>query len=359
MRKKEVSSESRALQELSLLHRITESISGNLDLDGVLKEIVEMVVEVVRGDACLLYLLDDAQNELVLRASGKPHPKLIGRIRLEVGEGITGWVAREKRTVAIARDAENDPRFTCFRSLPEDRYQAFLSAPVTCRKQVIGVINVQHRQPHAHTKGEIALLTTIGQQVGYAIESARLYQEMKKKALQIDTLTRVSHTIASNRYIEEILQLIVTMTAEMMHSKICSIMILDPETSELKIMATQSLSAEYRRKANVKLGESISGRVLQERRPMAVPDVTHDPLYRFPELAREEGLVSLLSVPMLMKNRGIGVINVYTASAHHFTQEEIHLLQAVANQAASAIENTHLMAQTQAPLAASAPTDTR
>ncbi len=336
----------RAVRELTLLHRITESISGNLDLDGVLRCIVEMVAEVVRGDACLIYLLDEAKNELVLRASGRPHPKLIGRIRLEVGEGITGWVARERRTVAIARDAENDPRFTCFRSLPEDRYQAFLSAPVTCRNQVIGVINVQHREPHVHTDGEVALLTTIGQQVGYAIENARLYEEMRKKALQIETLTRVSHTIASSRYIEEILQLIVTMTAEMMNSKICSIMILDEESGALKIAATQSLSEAYCRKANVKVGESISGRVLQALQPMAIPDVTRDPTYGFPELAKAEGLVSLLSVPMQIKNRGIGVINLYTASEHHFTQEEIHLLQAVANQAAVAIENTHLMTQT-------------
>ncbi len=343
----------RAIQELALLHRITESISSSLDLDGVLKEIVEMVAEVVRGDACLIYLLDAGRNELVLRASGRPHPKLIGRICLEVGEGITGWVAKEKRVVAIARDAENDPRFTCFRSLPEDRYQAFLSAPVTCRNQVIGVINVQHRNAHHHTDGEIALLTTIGQQVGYAIENARLYQEMKKNALQLSTLTRVSQTIASSRYLEEILHLIVAMTAEMMDSKICSIMMLDPAVGALKIVATQSLSEAYRRKANVSIGESISGQALLERRPLAVLDVTRDPTYRFPELAREEGLVSLLSVPMLMKDRGIGVINVYTASLHHFTQEEIHLLQAVANQAAVAIENTRLMEY--APVSAHAP----
>ncbi len=337
------SSKANALQELALLHRITESISANLDLDVVLRGIVQMVVDVTRGDACLIYLFDPARQELILRASSLPHPKLIGHLRLEMGEGITGWVAKEQRTVSIARNAEDDPRFTGFRALPEDRYQAFLSAPVVGRRGVIGVINVQHKKTRRHAPSEIALLTTIGRQVGSAIENARLYEETRRKAMQVDTLTRVSHTIASSRYLEEILQLIVTITANMMGSKICSIMILDEARGELEIAATQSLSKAYRRKAHVKIGESISGRALKTRRPIAVLDVTRDPRYGFPDLAQEEGLCSLLSVPMAVKNRRIGVINAYTSAPHTFTQEEIHFLQAVANQAAVAIENTRLL----------------
>ncbi|MFY9269881.1 MAG: GAF and ANTAR domain-containing protein [Candidatus Manganitrophaceae bacterium] len=332
-------------RELAVLHRITEQISSNLDLETVLKEIIEIVVEVTRADACLLYLLDESQKELVLRASKNPHPKLIGRIRLELGEGITGWVAKEKKMVAIPKDASGDPRFMFFHNLPEDRYDAFLSVPVITKGGVIGVINVQHKKSHPYTEGEITLLTTIGHQVGSAIENARLYQEMKKKAMQLETLSRVSHTIASNRYLEEILNLIVTMTAGMMGSKICSIMLLEEEKGELKIVATQSLSEEYRRKANVKVGESISGRVVKERRPIAILDVTSDPHFRFPDLAKREGLCSLLSVPMRVKDRVIGVINSYTSKEHHFTPEEVNLLQTVANQAAVAFENTNLMQQ--------------
>lgn len=335
-------------KEVEVLHRITESISSNLDLEAVLKEIVEMVVEITQADACLLYLVNESQKELILQASKNPHSKLIGRIRLELGEGITGWVAKEKRMVAISKGADDDPRFKFFHDLPEDRYQAFLSVPVITKGGVIGVINVQHKKPHLHSEGEIALLTTIGHQVGSAIENARLYQEMKKKALQIDTLSRVSYTITSNRYLEEILNLIVTMTAGMMNSKICSIMLLDEQKGELKIVATQSLSEEYRRKANVKIGESISGRAVEERRPITIVDVTHDPTYRFPDLAKKEGLCSLLSVPMMIKDRVAGVINSYTSTEHYFTAEEVNILQTVANQAAVAIENTKLVEQSSA-----------
>ncbi len=330
-------------REAEILHRICETVSGKLDLDAVLRDIVDLAIQVTKADSCLIYLLNSRRDELVLRASKNPHPKLIGRIRLELGEGITGWVAQQGRPVAIASTASDDPRFKVFHNLPEDRYQAFLSVPIIAEHEVIGVINVQHKQAHRHRSHEVALMTTMGRQVGGAIETARLHAEITTKARQVETLSQVSATITSGRLLEEILHLLVTMTAEMMGSAICSIMLLDPEREELRIAATQSLSEVYRSKANLKLGQSISGRALKERRPIAVLDVTKDPGYTYPDLARKEGLCSLLSVPMLVKDKPIGVINSYTAHEHSFTAEERKVLQAVANQAAIAIENTSLM----------------
>jgi GAF domain-containing protein len=211
------------------------------------------------------------------------------------------------------------------------------------KKEVVGVINVQHKRARRYRSDELALLTTIASQVGGAIENARLYDEMKRKALQLDTLSQVSETVASNRLLDDVLQLIVTMTAQMMNSTICSIMLLDPAGGELRIAATQSLSEQYRRKPPIKVGESISGRAVQERRSIQVPDVTKEPSYTYPELARKEGLCSLLSVPMLVRNRAIGCINSYTSSPHTFSTEEIKVLQSIANQAAIAIENTKLL----------------
>lgn len=330
-------------READVLHRISESISSTLDLEAVLRHIVEVVVEVTKADACLLYLLSESREELILRASKNPHPKLIGRITIGLGEGITGWVARERTRVVIPSNASDDPRFKFFHNLPEDRYQAFVSVPILAKKEVVGVINVQHKRPRQYRSDELALLSTIATQVGGAIENARLYTEMRRKALQLDTLSQVSETLASNRLIEDVLQLIVTMTAQMMNSKICSLMLLDPPSGELRIMATQSLSELYRRKSNLKVGQSISGRAVQERRPVIVLDVTRERDYMYPEIARKEGLCSLLSVPMLIRDRAIGVINSYTSIPHVFSSEEIKVLQAIANQAAIAIENTKLV----------------
>ncbi len=330
-------------REVDVLHRISESISNTLDLEAVLKHIVEVVVEATNAEACLLYLVSDSREELILRASKNPHPKLIGRITIGLGEGITGWVARERTRVVIPSNASDDPRFKFFHNLPEDRYQAFVSVPIMAKKEVVGVINVQHKRPRRYRSDELALLCTIANQVGGAIENARLYEEMKRKALQLDTLSQVSETVASNRLIEDIFQLIVAMTAQMMNSKICSIKLLDPPSGELRIVATQSLSEQYRRKPNLKIGQSISGRALQERRPIIVADVTKEREYMYPEIAKKEGLSSLLSVPMMIRDKAVGVINCYTSVPHAFTHEEVKVMQAIANQAAIAIEHTTLL----------------
>jgi len=165
---------------------------------------------------------------------------------------------------------------------------------------------------------------------------------LRQKVKQLEVLSSVSQTIVSNRYLKEILQLIVTMTAQVMNSKICSIMLLDEKRQELSIAATQSLSGTYKNKPNLKVGESISGRVVKKRKPITVLDVTKESGYMYPEIARKEGIVSMLSIPMMLKERVIGVINSYTSHKHKFSDGEIKILQAVANQAAVAIENTNL-----------------
>jgi len=330
-------------REVHILHRISESISSTLEQATVLKQIVEVVVEVTKADACFLYLISENKDELILRASKNPHPRLIGRISLGLGEGITGWVAREKVPVVVPRNASDDARFKFFHRLPEDRYQAFVSVPIISKGEIIGVINVQHKRSKRYTEEALALLLTIANQVGGAIANARLYNEMREKARRLETLSQVSETVTSNRLIEDVLQLIVTMTAQLMNSKICSIMLMDQDSGELRITATQSLSDAYRRKPPLKVGQSMSGRAVQEQRPVYVPDVTAEGGYFYRDLAKREGLHSLLSVPMLMKNNVIGVINVYTSTHHLFSEEETKTLQAIANQAAVAIEHTRLL----------------
>ena len=135
---------------------------------------------------------------------------------------------------------------------------------------------------------------------------------MKRKALQVE-LALVSETVASNRLIEDVLQLLVMMTAQMMNSKICSIMLLDEASGELRIEATQSLSEQYRRKPNLKIGQSISGRAVKDRRPIIVLDVTKERDYMYPDMAKKEGLCSLVSVPMMVREKAMGVINSYTS----------------------------------------------
>ena len=151
-------------QQLRLLQKISRFMVRDIGLAESFNGVVELVVEFMECDSCLLYLLEG--DELVLCASNNPRPDTIGKVRLKLGEGLTGWVARERRLLSISREAYTDPRFKLFTDLPEDTYEAFLSAPVIVRNRVAGVINVQHRQPHFHSGGEMELLTTVGEQVG-------------------------------------------------------------------------------------------------------------------------------------------------------------------------------------------------
>ena len=331
-------------QELRILHQISQSISSTLDLDQVLRQIVELVIDVTRGNACLIYLLDETGDNLVLRASKNPHPRLIGRIAMRVGEGITGWVAKEVQPVAIARHASKDTRFKVFHTLPEDKYEAFLSVPIVAppTDKVIGVINVQHRKSHRHSESEITLLSILGHQVGGAIENARLYQETALRSTQISTLAEVGQIIASGKYLEEVLQLIVNIIAKMMQARVCSIMLVDAQKNELVIKAAKASSEEYWRKPNLKIGNSLISRVVKEKAPLMVRDVTKQEGYQYPELATKEGIRSLLSVPMVLKDHVIGVLNVYSADERVFSNEDLRLLSTVADQVSLAFENTKL-----------------
>ena len=331
-------------QELRILHQISQSISSTLDLDQVLRQIVDLVINVTRGDACLIYLLDENADNLVLRASKNPHPRLIGKIAMKVGEGITGWVAQEVQTVAIPRHASKDGRFKLFHTLPEDKYEAFLSVPIVAppTDRVTGVINVQHRKAHKHSENEMTLLSIIGHQVGGAIENARLYQETILRSNQISTLAQVGQIIASGKYLEEVLQLIVNIIANMMHARVCSIMLVDAQKNELVIKAAKASSEEYWRKPNLKIGNSLISRVIKEKAPLMVRDVTKQEGYQYPELATKEGIRSLLSVPMILKDHAIGVLNVYSADERSFSNEDLRLLSTVADQVSLAFENTKL-----------------
>jgi signal transduction protein with GAF and PtsI domain len=163
---------------------------------------------------------------------------------------------------------------------------------------------------------------------------------------QIKALSEISQAISSDQYLDDILKLIVTVTANVMDSKICSLWILDEKEKALKIRATQAISEAYLKERSLKVGEGIVGYVAEQKKPLAILDVLKEPRYKEKELARKEGLISMLSVPMAVKDKVIGVINIYTSYPHEFTEMERAVLATVANQAAICIENTELMVKT-------------
>jgi len=167
----------RAGQQLRLLQKITRLLVRDISLSEALHSVVALVVEFMECDSCLIYRVEE--GDLILCASNTVHSAAVGRLRLRMNEGLTGWVARERRLLAIFREAYRDPRFKTFSDLPEDSFEAFLSAPILSRRGVVGVINVQHRDAHAHTGHEMEMFSTIAELTGclFALSGAALTSE--------------------------------------------------------------------------------------------------------------------------------------------------------------------------------------
>ena len=180
--------------DASVLHRVSGIVSSELSLDEMLGEIVGLTARVSGCEACLVYLVEPETGEFVLRASLLPHASDLGRLRMKMGEGVTGWVAEHQSPVALSSKAADDPRFKIFPALIEDTYEAFLSVPLINKGKAIGVVNVHHRQKHEHTPQEISTISFIGEQMGSAIakslleeENIRLAQETAEMKRQLET----------------------------------------------------------------------------------------------------------------------------------------------------------------------------
>lgn len=329
--------------EVEVLRRLGQAIGSSKNIDELLDIVADIAVQVTKTDTCFIYLLDENESELVLRAAKGSAKSLVGKIRLKLGEGITGWVAKERKVVALDRDAFRDERYKAVSDLKEEKYHSMLSVPLTVDDSLIGVINIRTDPPHKYTDSQIKLIDHIAEQVANAIHSARMFKRMETQVSQLSTLSEVSRSITSGMYLDEILNLIVAMTAESMKFKIVTVMLLDEEKQELVIRATQSSSREYIRKPNLKLGECLAGKAISEGKPIAVLDVKNTPEYRYPDIARKEGLCSLIVVPLRLREKIIGVLNCYTDKPHVFTTDEISVLTAIGSHAALAIENSKLV----------------
>lgn len=171
--------------DIDLLHQVGSSMAAGNSFHEVLSRIIEMVTEAIRCDSCFIYVLD--KSKLVLRASKNPHLDVVDHLEMPVGKGVTGWVAEHRQTVAITARAWEDPRFRKVPDLPEDRYEAFLAVPMLSRGRLVGVINLQHRDPRNYPKREIRLITMIGHLVGAAIELAQVEDEKQQLIGQLET----------------------------------------------------------------------------------------------------------------------------------------------------------------------------
>lgn len=328
--------------EIAALRDISQAISAALDLDTTLTLITRKTAEVMGMDSCSIYLLDPAGEYAVLKATTGLAAESIGRARLRFGEGLTGYAAQHGVPV-FSSDAASDPRFVYVPGTREYAFRSLLAVPLRTAGKELGAMNIQTTAVHEYAPDEIELLSVIADLAAGAIEKATLYDSMRRQIMELSTLAEASKTITSPLYLEEMLRLIVEMATGMLDARLCSLMLLDEQTGELILTAAHRAGERYQSRPSLRAGEGIVGLVAQTGQPIAVPDVLEDARFVHKEMAREEGLRALLAVPLVVRDKVIGVFNTYKATPHQFAKDEITLLSTLANQTALAIENSSLI----------------
>lgn len=324
------------------LREIAQALSAAWDLDSTLGLISHKTTQVMHVDSCSLYLLEAETATLWLRASTGLSWKAVGRGALKMGEGLTGWAAQHNQPAAV-RDAQNDPRFKFVPYTNEKSFRSLLAVPLVNQGRVIGAMNVQTVALHTFTPEEIELAALIGDLAAGAIDRALLYENMHRQIKELTTLAKVSETVTAPLYLDEMLDVVVELAAKVMGAPVCVLRLLDPTKKELVVHAAQSALPHYAKKPPLKLGEGITSEVVTQRRPIAVPDVRADPRFAFRDQAALEGLISMLVVPLSVREHVIGTLSCLTTETRLFSEAEIALFSTLANQTALAIENSQLV----------------
>lgn len=330
--------------ETAALRRIAEATGHVVNPNDLLPLIAQVALESTGTDIAYVYLYNEARDALVLRAATDTDidPDLIGTLKIAVGEGITGWVAQERKHVAISSEAWTDERFHFVKHLNEDRFQSVLSVPLIWRNNVIGVVNVQTYAPHNYTKSQVQLLSSIASQVAGAIQASRRVRSAEKRASHLSTVADVSRAITGDLYLEEILQLAVAATSKIMSFRVVSLSLVDEPSGMLVLKAVKSTTKEYQKRPNLPLNQGMSGKVIASGLPHTAYNVQEEPDYVSVILAKNEKLTSVAMIPLRVREKVIGVLSCYTETLHRFSVSELDVLSTLGNQIAIAIDNAHL-----------------
>lgn len=334
---------SHRLAQVSALREIGRALNSAWALEPTLDLISRKTTQVMGVDSCSIYLLQPDGERMLLKATTGLAHEAIDVAELKLGEGLTGWAAQEGVPVA-ERDAAADPRFKLLPETHEKGLRSLAAVPLINQGRVIGALNVQTARYHFFDEDELEMLSLIGDLAAGALEKAALHDNMRRQIEELTTLAEVSQAVTSPLYLNEMLGVVVEMATQVMHAGVCSLMLLDETGQELVPVTSQSHHPAYTDRPSVAVGSGITGKVVQTGQPAIVENVQTHPDYLYPELAGELGLVSLLSVPLTVRDKVIGVFDCYTAQAHAFTRKEEVFFQTLANQTALAIENAQLVA---------------
>jgi len=321
---------------LNLLYQVSNVIHSTLEPQEALQLILREAVRMVRASSGSVVLINPTTDFLEIHASHGLPPGA-AKLKLRVGEGVTGSVARSGKPARVG-DVTRDTRYIMLR--PHVRSE--LAVPLEVNGKLRGVLNVDADRENAFTEEDQRLLEDLARQAAGVIHNTWLYEQLRLKARLFESLVSVSQTINSAFNLDEALEVITREASLLMNARMCSLLLVDDTREWLELRACHGAGTTYRTKPRVSVAESLVGIVVRRRKPIQVENVQVSHRYQSGDVARQEGLVSLLSVPLVYGVSAIGALCVYTADTHSFSNEEIRILSALADLSAVAIEKARL-----------------
>jgi signal transduction histidine kinase len=323
-------------ERLQLLYQVSNAMHATLDSQEALQLIVSEAVRLMNASSGSVVLINPTSGFLEISAS-QNLPGAATKLKLRVGEGVTGWVARHGKPVRVG-DVTQDPRYVAARR----GVKSELAVPLEVNGETRGVINVDSDRVDAFSADDQELLEQLAVQAAKLIHNTWLYEQLRLKVHLFESLSSVSRTINSTLNLDEALRVITREACELMRARMCSLMMLDESREWLDLRASYGAGDVYIKKPRLNVEESLLGVVARRKKPMQVANVQTSSRYQNVEVARHEGLISLLSVPLLFAGQSIGTLNVYTSRPYNFSNEEIRILSALAELSAIAIEKARL-----------------
>jgi signal transduction histidine kinase len=325
-----------AYERLKSLYQVSNVIHSTLDPEQALQLILQEAVRLMRATSGSIALINPNTGLLEIDASTGLPADAAG-VRLRLGQGVTGWVARHGKAARIG-DVRHDSRYVMLR--PEVRSE--LAVPLEVMGRVRGVINVDSDREDAFSAADQELLEALSAQAARVVQNTWLFEQARLKAGLLETLVNVSQVINSTLNLDDALPVITREACTLMEAKMASILMIDESGQFLEVRASHGAGAAYVNKPQLRLDDSFLGIVFRRKKPMQIENVQTSGLYQNQAIAREEGLVSLLSAPLVFGGQAIGTLNVYTNSLRSFSNEEIHILRALAELSAIAMEKARL-----------------
>ena len=321
---------------LDLLYQVGNVIHSTLEPQEALQLILDQAVRVMRASSGSVILVNPTSGFLEIHAH-MGLPQNAAAVKLRLGEGITGWVARKGETIRSG-DVTKDPRYVKLRQ----NVRSELAVPLVVQGEVRGVVNVDSDRKDAFSAADQELLEALSLSAAKVIHNTWLYEQLRLKARLFETLARVGQTINSALNLDDALRVITREACVMMQAKMCTLLMLDEHREWLELRASYGAGPAYLEKPRVAASESLHGVVVRRRKPLLVENVQTSTRYQSSQAARRDGLVAMLSVPLLFAGEAIGALSVYTGKPYQFSDEEIRILSALAELSAIAIEKARL-----------------